>query len=306
MQSVRNGAGVARRWLPAFVVGALALAVVPAQAAPISSRLVVLRKATGVPMANVVLWHTAEGTTAGVGGSAAVAGCWAFYIEEGHTLCGLNLISGKVLWNTRLLAPVRFAPVAAGNLVIVHDERTLWAYSNTTGRLEWELSTQEIGEKWQFAEGMEAVASEGHLFLCAQNKILTLDAEKGQPIWANRNAPMAAPATPVVVGGYLYVRSAADPATWARFTCDEGMPAPDDDAHGMAATDPQSAVRKPAATPVSVSADRRSLAMAQGKTRWTYRPPVPFTITRVVGETSSLLCVQLIAEAPVATRRSER
>lgn len=304
MQSIGKGAGVSRRWLPALWAGALALAVGSAQAAPISSRLVVLRKSTGAPMKNVVLWHTAEGATSGVGGSAAVAGCWAFYIEEGYTLCGLNLISGKVLWNTRLSAPVRFAPVAAGNLVFVHDGETLWAYSNTTGRLMWELPMQEVGEKWQLSEAIEAAMAEGHLFLCAESKILAIDAEKGQPIWANRNAPMAAPAKPVVIGGYLYVRSAADATTWARFTTEDGLPGFDEDAHGTPATDPQSAVRKPAAAQVSVAADRRSLTVTQGKTRWTYRSPAPFTIARVVGETSNLLCVQLIAEAPVAARGS--
>lgn len=304
MQSIGKGAGVGRRWLPALWAGALALAVGSAQAAPISSRLVVLRKSTGVPMTNVVLWHTAEGATSGAGGSAAVAGCWAFYIEEGNTLCGLNLLSGKVLWNTRLSAPARFAPLAAGNLVLVHDGETLWAYTNTTGRLAWELPMQEVGEKWQLSEATEVTMADGHLFLCTESKILAIDAEKGQPIWANRNAPMAAPATPVAVGGYLYVRSTADAAGWARFTVEEGMPATDEDAHGTPATDPQSALRKPAAASVSVSADRRSLTLIQGKTRWTYRSPAPFAIAHVVGETSNLLCVQLIAEAPVAVRGS--
>jgi outer membrane protein assembly factor BamB len=304
MRSIGKGAGVGRRWLPALWAGGLALAVGSAQAAPISSRLVVLRKSTGVPMTNVVLWHTAEGATSGAGGSAAVAGCWAFYIEEGNTLCGLNLLSGKVLWNTRLSAPARFAPLAAGNLVLVHDGETLWAYTNTTGRLAWELPMQEVGEKWQLSEATEVTMADGHLFLCTESKILAIDAEKGQPIWANRNAPMAAPATPVAVGGYLYVRSTADADGWARFTVEEGMPATDEDAHGTPATDPQSALRKPAAASVSVSADRRSLTVIQGKTRWTYRSPAPFTIAHVIGETSNLLCVQLIAEAPVAARGS--
>jgi PQQ-like domain len=304
MQSIRKGAGVARRWLPALWAGALALAVGPAKAAPISSRLVVLRKSTGASMANVVLWRTAEGATSGAGGSAAVAGCWAFYIEEGQTLCGLNLISGKVLWNTRLLAPVRFAPVAAGNLVLVHDGQTLWAYTNTTGRLAWELPMQEVGEKWQLSEGMEATLAEGHLFLCSEGKILAIDGEKGQPIWANQNAPMAARATPVAVGGYLYVRSATDAGTWARFSAEDGMPAVDDEAHGTPATDPQRAAQKPAGALVSLSADRRSLTVTQGKARWTYRAPAPFTFARVVGETSSLICVQLIADAPMAAQGS--
>jgi PQQ-like domain len=304
MQSIPKGARVARRWQTALWAGAVALAVGSAEAAPISSRLVVLRKTTGTSLASVMLWRTAEGATNGASGGAAVAGSWAFYIEGGHTVCGLNLISGKVLWSTRLTAPTRFAPLAAGSLVLVHDGGTLWAYTSTTGRLAWELSMQEVDEKWQLSEATEAVVAGGHLFLCGDNKIMAIDPEKGQPVWANRNAPMAARPTPVVVGGYLYVRSAVDSANWARFTIEDGMPASDEDAHGSPVPDPQSAVRKPPAARVTLSADRRSLTVIQDKGRWTYSAPMPFTIGGVIGETGNLLCVQLVANGPGTARGS--
>jgi hypothetical protein len=304
MQSIPKGTRVGRRWLPALWAAAVALAAGSAEAAPISGRLMVLRKTTGAPLASAMLWRTAEGATSGAGGAAAVAGSWAFYIEDGHTLCGLNLITRKVGWSTRLQAPTRFAPMAAGGLVLVHDGGTLWAYTATTGRMAWELPMQELGENWQLSETTEAVMGEGRVFVCADGKILAIDPEKGQPIWANRNASMAAHPTPVLVQGYLYVRSAADAEHWTRFTTEDGMPAPDEDAHGSAVADPLATLRKAPAARVTVSADKRSLTVVQDKTRWTFRAPVPFTISGVVGETANLICVQLVANAPVAAQGS--
>jgi outer membrane protein assembly factor BamB len=300
MQSVPKSFRGTRRWLPALWAGVIALAMGSAEAAPISGRLVALRKATGTPFADVSIWRTAEGAT----GSAAVGGCWAFYIEDGQTLCALNLISGKKPWSTRLKAPVSFPPLACGSLALVHDGTTLWAYTNTTGRLMWELPMQDIGEKWELDGTVQGVLAEGRLYLCAGSKILAVDAGTGQPIWANHSVAMAASPTPTVAAGYLYVRSAADPATWVRFTADEGMPAPDENAPSKSAAVAPPATPTPSATRVTLAADRRSVTVTLGTRRWSYRAPAPFTIAGVIGETSNVLCVQLVAESPLAARQN--
>jgi hypothetical protein len=46
------------------------------------------------------------------------------------------------------------------------------------------------------------------------------------------------------------------------------------------------------------------MTVTLGARRWSYRAPAPFTIAGVVGETSNVLCVQIVADAPMAAQKN--
>lgn len=294
MQGTLWKPGVLRRWLPAAWAAALGLLVGAADAAPVSSRLVALQKSSGKPVANLTLWRTADKAA----GKPAVAGNWAYFIEEGKTLCALNLTTGKVAWRTPLAAPTRFAPVALGRLVIAYDARTITAYTGTTGRKAWALSTSEVTEEWALDEKTRFAASGDRIFVCSAYALLAVKISDGTPTWATRRRH-AEETSPVVFDRFLYVRRADDSNEWARYLVTDGTDARDELTYGD--MDPNPArLLKTAGSRIFFSADRRSMTMLVGTRRITYRAPEPFTIAAVVGETSGVVCVQLVANSPAA------
>jgi outer membrane protein assembly factor BamB len=287
-----------RRWHPAAWAALLVLSVGVTDAAPVSSRLVALRKANGAPLASLALWRTPEG----VAGKPTVAGGWAYFVEEGKTLCGLNLTTGKVAWKTPLDAPTRFTPLAIGRLVLIYNAQTIAAYTGTTGRALWTLSTNDLGEEWMLGEKTKFAWGDDRLFICSPQALLGLDLEKGEPIWATRRKH-AEDASPVVAGRFLYVRSFVDPKEWARYLVEDGSDAREEATFGPMDANPGGRAKKPMSSRVFVSSDRRSMTMLVGSRRVTYRAPEPFTISGVVGETAGVICVQLVAQSPVAAER---
>jgi hypothetical protein len=287
--------GGLRRWHPAAWAAVLGLVVGAADAAPVSSRLVALRKANGAPLATHSLWRTADGAA----GKPAVAGNWAYFIEEGKTLCGLNLTTGKVAWRASLAAPTRFAPIAVGRLVLAYDAGTLAAYTGTTGRRAWTLSTHDLGDEWAMSEKTRFAWLPDTLFVCSARALLAVDLVKGEPRWATRRTH-AEDTSPVVSGRFLYVRSAVDASEWMRYLVEDGTDARDEARFGAMDPDPSRLVKKAAASRVFLSSDRRSMTMLVGSRRVTYRAPEPFTIEGVLGETPGVVCVQLVAHSPAA------
>jgi hypothetical protein len=282
-----------RRWHPAAWAAVLALAVGAADAAPISSRLVALKKSTGAPLASHFLWRSADGAA----GKPAISGNWAYFVEDGKTLCGLNLSTGKIAWKTPLAAPTRFAPLVLGQRVLVFDSETLFAYTATTGRVTWMRALRELGDEWLITEKTRFTHFHGRLFVCSALALLAVDLETGEPIWATRRKHAEDPA-PFVSGRFLYVRSAADPKEWARFLVEDGTDARDEGIYGPMEANPGRLTKKAAASRIFLSSDRRSMTMLVGSRRVTYRAPEPFTISGVVGETSGVVCLQLVAHAP--------
>lgn len=298
MQGILFKIRTRQRWQPAAWAGLLVLAAGAADAAPVSSRLVALKKATGAPLASLPLWRTREG----VAGKPTVAGGWAYFVEEGKTLCGLNLTTGKVAWKAALDAPTRFAPLAVGRMVLIHDAQTLSAFTATTGRPIWSLSITQFGDEWTFDEKTRFTWGDGTLFACSPRALLAVDIEKGEPSWATRRKHAEDPA-PTVSGRFLYVRSAVDPKEWIRYLTVDGTDARDEATFGPMEANPGRPGKKSLPSRVFLSSDRRSMTMLVGSRRITYRAPEPFTIAGVVGESAGVVCVQLVAHSPTAPEK---
>lgn len=300
MQGTRIRVGALRRWHTAAWAAVLVLAVGTAPSAqgagtgaPVSSRLVALQKSSGALLATHSLWRSPDGAA----GKPAVAGGWAYFVEEGKTLCGVNLATGKVVWRTPLAMTTRMAPVAVGAMVLAFDAETLSAFTATTGRPLWNHSTREMGEEWQMGEGTRTVLASGRLFLCSARALLAMDIKSGQPIWAMRRSHAEDPA-PVVSGRFLYVRDGNDPNAWGRYMVEDGSDARDEVVHGPLKPKLAAQGKQETGSRILVSPDRRSMTVQVGNRRVTYRAPEPFTIAGVVGETASVVCVQLVAHSP--------
>jgi outer membrane protein assembly factor BamB len=292
MQTKTRRAEGARRWLS---IWALAVAAGTAHAATGESRLVTIQKATGKPLASITLWRTAG--KAGV--SPVTGGGWAYFVENGETLCGLNLTSGRVFWRTRLTAPATFATLAGRNLLLVYDATRLSAYAPLTGKRLWETDLQMLGEEWRLHETVQFAAERRHLVLCTAAQILCLDATTGEPLWGKQNAGLAERPSIVFTDDAVFARSTGDGVRWTGFNLVDGFPAKEMEP-------PQSAVgRRPVAVPsgLTVAKDGRSLTAAVGSRRWSYRAPEPFAIGRVIGETGNVLLLQLVTAAPQSVER---
>jgi hypothetical protein len=287
-------AGVLRRWRPVLWAGALALVVGAAEAAPVSSRLVALRKATGAPLATVTLWRSAEGA----GGKPIVSGPWAYFVEDGKALCGLSLVSGKIAWRAALPSSTPFAPILVGPLVVACTNDSLYAYRGTTGHLVWSFALQDLNMGWSLTEKTEFAVGSGRLFICAADMIVGLQADNGQPLWATRTRQAEHP-RPVVSGRFLYVRTADPDEPWSRRLVADGTDARDEGIYGAMEADPERGAKPAPVTSALLTADGKSLTATVGKRRMTYRAPAPFTIAGVVGETPGVLCLQLVAESPL-------
>lgn len=296
MRTTRLETGSARCRQVAFWAGALALIVGAAEATPVASRLVALRKPSGTPLASVMLWRSAEGAA----GTPVVRGNRAYFIEDGRRLCAWNLVTGKVAWRTPLPAATRFAPTVVGSLVLVYGPHSLHAFTASTGRLVWSFSLLELGENWSLTEKTQFASADGRLFICSREILLAMDLNNGQPIWATRNNRQAEVPTPVVLGQFLYVRSADRAEPWMRYLAADGTDARDETTYGPRDPNPTRAIRKSPASRAVVSSDRKTLLLLIGNRRLTYQAPAPFTIAAVVGETSGVLCVQLVAHGPDA------
>lgn len=293
MQSNTRRAKSARRWLAP--VWALAMATGVAHAAPGESRLVTIQKATGKPLASVTLWRAVA--TAGV--SPVVGSGWAYFVENGDTLCGLNLTSGKIFWRTRLTTPVTFTVVAGRNMLLVCDETRLSAYAPLTGKQLWETDLRTVGEEWRLQESLQFAADGRYLVFCGGAQLLCLDATTGEPIWGNQNAGLAERPNPILTQEALFARVAGEDVRWIGFQLTDGFPAKE--------TDPPQAIvdRLSGASPsgLAVARDGRSLTATVGSRHWSYRAPEPFAIGRVVGETGNVVLLQLVTGAPRAVER---
>jgi hypothetical protein len=183
--------------------------------------------------------------------------------------------------------------------VVVCGAETLTAFIGTTGRQSWSFSLREIGEEWRIGEKTRFVSADGRLFVCSSRALLSMDLESGQPVWATRRKH-AEETSPVVSGRFLYVRSDQDANVWARYLVEDGTNARDEATYGEMDPDPERLAKKRAASRIFLSADRRSMHMLVGGRRVSYRAPEPFTIAGVLGESSGVVCLQLVAYSPTA------
>jgi hypothetical protein len=305
MQPKVRRAQSAKRLVTAAWVLALAAGV--AEATPGESRLVTIQKATGKPVASATLWR---GAATGV--SPVVGGGWAYYVENGETLCGLNLTSGKVLWRTQLATPAKFLAFASPSTLVAYDEALLRAFSRTNGRMLWEYDLRAIGEEWRLHEKMQFAVGPEYFVLCSSGQLLCLDVKTREPIWGNQNAGLAERPTPILTEENLFVRAAGEGIRWLGFRLADGAPTKDPEPPAGAVrptTNDQRPMIQGQEAPtrrrsgLAVAPDGRSLTATVGSRRWSYRAPEPFAIGRVVSESGSVVLLQLVTGVPQSARR---